>query len=47
MKTMKSYEEKEEREVGSSERHCGCGGNRLYNRFLRFPGIARLSFWYV
>jgi hypothetical protein len=37
----------EEREVGSSERHSGWGGNRIYNRFWRFPGIARLSFWLI
>jgi hypothetical protein len=39
--------EREREEVGGSERHyIWGGGKKLYLRFLRFPGSARLSFWY-
>jgi hypothetical protein len=40
--------EKRKKVGGGSERHYirGGGDKKLYLRFLRFPGSARLSFWY-
>jgi hypothetical protein len=41
MKTMK----KKKREKWVVVRDTTGGGKRIYHRFCRFPGIARLSFW--
>jgi hypothetical protein len=44
---VREREREKKRSWGGSERHyIAGGGKKLYLRFWRFPGSARLSFWY-
>jgi hypothetical protein len=44
-KCFASEKKKKKREKWVVVRDSTGGGNRIYHRFWRFPGIARLSFW--